>query len=190
MIILIDNYDSFTFNIFHYVSQLNRKVEVYRNDKISIKEIIDLNPEGIIISPGPGVPEEAGICVDLIKKVYKTIPILGICLGHQAIGKSFGGNIIIAPNIMHGKISDINHNNHKIFFELNSTFKAARYHSLIIENSSIPKELNIIAKSSDNLIMGISHNNYKTFGLQFHPESIGTEIGKKIFNNFLQIIDE
>ena len=115
MIILIDNYDSFTFNIYHYVSQLNRKVEVYRNDKISIKEIIDLNPEGIIISPGPGVPEEAGICVDLIKKVYKTIPILGICLGHQAIGKSFGGNIIIAPNIMHGKISDINHNNHKIF---------------------------------------------------------------------------
>ena len=189
MIILIDNYDSFTFNIYHYVSQLNRKVEVYRNDKISIKEIIDLNPEGIIISPGPGVPEEAGICVDLIKKVYKTIPILGICLGHQAIGKSFGGNIIIAPNIMHGKISDINHNNHKIFFELNSTFKAARYHSLIIENSSIPKELNIIAKSSDNLIMGISHNNYKTFGLQFHPESIGTKKGKIILENFLKTIN-
>ena len=190
MIILIDNYDSFTYNIFHYISEFNKKISIYRNDKISVGEINDLKPEAIILSPGPCTPNEAGICIELVKNAYKKIPLLGICLGHQAIGQAFGGKIIISPEIMHGKISKINHNNNRIFQGLNNTFQAARYHSLIIENESIPSELEIIATSHDKLIMGIAHKKYKTFGLQFHPESIGTIIGKKILKNFLNIINE
>ena len=190
MIVLIDNYDSFTYNIFHYISEFNKKINIFRNDKISVNEVINLKPEAIILSPGPCTPNEAGICVELVKNVYKKIPLLGICLGHQAIGQAFGSKIIISPKIMHGKISDINHNNNEIFRGLNHTFQAARYHSLIIDNESISTELEIIATSSDNLIMGIAHKKYKTFGLQFHPESIGTIIGKKILKNFLNIINE
>ena len=142
------------------------------------------------MSPGPCTPNEAGICIELVKNVYKKIPLLGICLGHQAIGQAFGGNIIISPKIMHGKISDINHSNNRIFQGLKKTFQATRYHSLIIENESISPELEIIAKSPDNLIMGIAHKKYKTFGLQFHPESIGTNSGKTILKNFLDLINE
>ncbi|PPR41579.1 MAG: Aminodeoxychorismate synthase component 2 [Alphaproteobacteria bacterium MarineAlpha5_Bin12] len=188
MIIIIDNYDSFTFNIYHYVSEFYKNIKVYRNDKITIAKILKLKPKAIILSPGPCTPKDAGICIDLVKKVYKKIPILGICLGHQAIGESFGGEIVLAPKIMHGKISKIKHNNHQIFSGINNNFEATRYHSLIIKNNSFNDELNIIASSS-NVIMGISHKKYKTFGLQFHPESIGTQIGKKIFKNFINIIN-
>ena len=190
MIILIDNYDSFTYNIFHYISEFNKKISIYRNDKISVDQINNLKPEAIVLSPGPRTPNEAGICIELVKKVHKKIPLLGICLGHQAIGQAFGGNIIISPKIMHGKISNINHSNNRIFQGLEKTFQAARYHSLIIDDKSISPELEIIATSSDDLIMGIAHKKYKTFGLQFHPESIGTNIGKKIFKNFLDLINE
>ena len=190
MIVLIDNYDSFTYNIFHYISEFDKKINIYRNDKISLDEINNLNPEAIILSPGPCTPNKAGICIELVKNVYKKIPLLGICLGHQAIGQAFGGNIIISPKIMHGKISNINHNNNIIFKGLSNTFEATRYHSLIIDNKTIPSELEIIATSSDNLIMGIAHRKYKTFGLQFHPESIGTNMGKKILKNFLNIINK
>ena len=190
MIVLIDNYDSFTFNVFHYISELNEKIKIFRNDKISVNEVIKLDPKAIILSPGPCTPDKAGICLNLVKKTYKKIPILGICLGHQAIGQSFGGKIIIAPKIMHGKISNIYHNSNKIFSGINKIFKATRYHSLIIEKKSISNELEIIANSSDNLIMGVAHKKYKTFGLQFHPESIGTDIGKNILKNFIKIINE
>ncbi len=190
MIIIIDNYDSFTFNIFHYISEFNEKIKIFRNDEISIKTIEKINPKAIVISPGPGNPDDAGISVNLVKKIYKRIPILGICLGHQVIGKAFGGKISIAPEIMHGKISKIDHNNHLLFKGVNKNFNATRYHSLIIENKSFPKDLNIIAKSEKKLIMGIEHKKYKVYGLQFHPESIGTDIGKKIFYNFLKILDK
>tara|TARA_Y100000590_G_scaffold115130_2_gene131237 strand:+ start:9715 stop:10287 length:573 start_codon:yes stop_codon:yes gene_type:complete len=190
MILLIDNYDSFTFNIYHYVSELNKKISVYRNDKITIHEILKIQPEAIIISPGPGIPDKAGICINLVKEVYKKIPILGICLGHQTIGQAFGGNIITAPEIMHGKKSKILHNNHKIFKGINESFYATRYHSLIIDSNKFPNELNIIANTSDKIIMGVEHIKYKIFGLQFHPESIGTQKGKTIFKNFINIINE
>ena len=190
MIILIDNYDSFTFNIFHYISELNEKIRVYRNDKISVEEVINKNPKAIIISPGPCTPNDAGICLNLIKKSYKKIPILGICLGHQAIGQAFGGKIIKAPEIVHGKLSKIYHNNNKIFFGLDQIFKATRYHSLIIKYNSIPKDMQVIATSKKKIIMGIAHVKYKTFGLQFHPESIGTNVGKIILKNFINIINE
>ena len=189
MIILIDNYDSFTFNIFHYISEFNEKIKIYRNDEISIREIENINPKAIVISPGPGIPENAGISVKLVQKTYKKIPILGICLGHQVIGKAFGGNVSIAPEIMHGKISKIKHNNHFLFKNVENNFYATRYHSLIIKNKSFPKVLNIIAKSEKNLIMAIEHKIYKVYGLQFHPESIGTIKGKTILKNFLKIIN-
>ena len=190
MIILIDNYDSFTFNIFHYVSEFDEDIKIYRNDKITVKEIIDLNPKAIILSPGPGTPDKAGICIQLVKESYKKIPILGICLGHQAIGEAFSSKIVIAPKIMHGKLSIINHNNHRIFNNIDRKFLATRYHSLIIENNSLSTELETIASTEDKLIMAIKHNKYKTYGFQFHPESIGTDVGKKLFNNFLDIINE
>ena len=189
MIILIDNYDSFTFNIYHYISEFNEKIKIFRNNKITINEIIKIKPKAIIISPGPGRPKEAGICINLIKKTYKKIPILGICLGHQAIGEAFGGRIITSPKIMHGKISDIEHNKHAIFKNISDIFKATRYHSLIIKNNSLPDKFEVIAKSN-SIIMGIAHKKFKIFGLQFHPESIGTEVGKKILKNFLDIINE
>tara|TARA_Y100000590_G_scaffold68215_1_gene74291 strand:+ start:2118 stop:2690 length:573 start_codon:yes stop_codon:yes gene_type:complete len=190
MIILIDNYDSFTYNIYHFVSKFNVKVEVYRNNKITIDKIIKLNPKGIIISPGPGHPKNSGITVGLIKKLYKKIPILGICLGHQAIGYAFGCNIVTSSEIMHGKISKIIHNNHKIFDGIDKNFFATRYHSLKINSIKFPKNLNIIAESENKIIMGIAHNKYKIFGIQFHPESIGTKNGIVIFKNFLNIINE
>ena len=188
MIILIDNYDSFTFNIYHYISEFNEKIKIFRNNKITINEIIKTKPKAIIISPGPGRPKEAGICINLIKKTYKKIPILGICLGHQAIGEAFGGRIITSPKIMHGKISDIEHNKHAIFKNISDIFKATRYHSLIIKNN-LPDKFEVIAKSN-NIIMGIAHKKFNVFGLQFHPESIGTDVGKKILKNFLNIINE
>ena len=188
MIILIDNYDSFTFNVFHYLNDLGAKVKVYKNDKITSDELINLKPQGIVISPGPKKPNDAGICIELIKK-NKNIPILGICLGHQSIGQAYGGKIVECEEIMHGKIDDITHLNHSLFNGIDKVFKATRYHSLVVEKKSLPTNLKIIAKTKNNIIMGLAHKEKKIFGLQFHPESIGTTVGKNILKNFLIIIN-
>ena len=191
MILLIDNYDSFTYNLVHYVEELGHRVDVYRNDKISLKKINQIKPEKIIISPGPCTPNEAGICINLIKKFHKDIPILGVCLGHQSIGQAFGAKIVKASKIMHGKTSSVSNLGSKIFRGLPKNFDATRYHSLIIKNETLPDHFRIISKTIDNetdVIMGIEHKTYPCFGLQFHPESIASvPYGKKIIKNFLKL---
>ena len=187
MIILIDNYDSFTFNVYHYLSELGSKVEVYRNDKISVEKILYIKPQSIVLSPGPKTPNEAGICLELIKQNID-IPMLGICLGHQSIGQSYGAKIVQCEEIMHGKVDNITHNNHKLFKGINRIFKATRYHSLIIERKTISDDFDIIAETNKKIIMAIAHKSKKIFGVQFHPESIGTMSGKLILKNFLNII--
>jgi len=190
MYILIDNYDSFTHIIRHYLDKNNTNVEVYRNNAICAKDIIKKKPKGIIISPGPKTPNEAGISLELIRLASKKIPILGICLGHQAIAQAYGGKIIRAKNIMHGKLSIINHDNSLIFNNIPQNFQATRYHSLIVEKSSLPKNLVINATSKDGYIMAITDVNAKTYGLQFHPESHDTEYGFKLINNFIKICEK
>lgn len=191
MILIIDNYDSFTFNLVHYVEEQDHEVKVFRNDKITLKKIKELKPEKIILSPGPCTPNEAGICMSLIKYFYKTIPILGVCLGHQSIGQAFGSEIVKANKIMHGKTSDILNLGSPIFKNLPKKFKATRYHSLIIKRESLSTKFKIIATTYDNkkeVIMGIQHKNYPCFGVQFHPESIASHPnGKRIIKNFLKI---
>jgi len=189
MIILIDNYDSFTFNVFHYLSELGAKVKVFRNNQISTDEVIKMNPSALVISPGPCTPNEAGICLDLINKCKLLFPIFGICLGHQSIGQAFGGTIIKCQEIMHGKLDTIKHNNHPLFSKINNSFLATRYHSLIIDKKTLSKDFEIIASTQKNIIMGIAHKKMDIYGLQFHPESIGTLDGKKILKNFLKIIN-
>ena len=191
MILLIDNYDSFTYNLVHYVEELGHNVQVYRNDKISLKEIAKLNPKKIIISPGPCTPNEAGICLDLVKRFYDKMPILGVCLGHQSIGQAFGAKIIKASKIMHGKTSKVSNLGSKIFKGLPTSFEATRYHSLVIKNGTLPKNFRVISETIDNkknVIMGIEHENYPCYGVQFHPESIASvPFGKKIIKNFLNL---
>ena len=191
MILLIDNYDSFTYNLVHYVEELGHNVQVYRNDKISLKKIANLNPKKIIISPGPCTPNEAGICLDLVKRFYDKMPILGVCLGHQSIGQAFGAKIIKASKIMHGKTSKVSNLGSKIFKGLPSSFEATRYHSLVIKNGTLPKNFRVISETIDNkknVIMGIEHENYPCYGVQFHPESIASvPFGKKIMKNFLNL---
>ena len=191
MILLIDNYDSFTYNLVHYVEELGHNVQVYRNDKISLKKISKLNPKKIIISPGPCTPNEAGICLDLVKRFYDKMPILGVCLGHQSIGQAFGAKIIKASKIMHGKTSKVSNLGSKIFKGLPSSFEATRYHSLVIKNGTLPKNFRVISETIDNkknVIMGIEHENYPCYGVQFHPESIASvPFGKKIMKNFLNL---
>jgi anthranilate synthase/aminodeoxychorismate synthase-like glutamine amidotransferase len=188
MIILIDNYDSFTFNLYHLLlNHYKNKVLVVRNDKITIKEIADLKAEAIIISPGPCSPNEAGICLDLIKEFAGKTPILGVCLGHQAIGQAFGGTII-KTHPMHGKISDIYHDQQNLFQNIPSPFKATRYHSLIIDSNTCPKNFKISAHTKDNIIMGIADEKQKIYGVQFHPESIASEHGNIIIQNFINLI--
>ena len=190
MIIMIDNYDSFTYNIVQYLGELGSEPTVYRNDKITIDEIKQLNPKKIIISPGPCTPNEAGISVDVIKHFYKSIPILGVCLGHQSIGQAFGGEVVKAKKIMHGKVSMIEHDELNIFNGIENPFQATRYHSLVISKDSLPKMLEITASTSvneDNEIMGVRHREYPVFGIQFHPESILTNVGKDILANFLKL---
>lgn len=190
MILLIDNFDSFTFNLYQYLGELGEQITVFRNNQLSIEQIKELNPKAIILSPGPGKPEDAGICIELIQTFYNKLPILGICLGHQAIGAAFGGEILRAALIKHGKTSLITHQSEGIFSGLPSPLEVMRYHSLIIEKCSIPKELECIAHSVDDQeIMAIKHRQYPVFGLQFHPESIGTPSGKHILNNFLNEIE-
>ena len=187
MILLVDNYDSFTFNLAHYIEEFNYDVGVYRNDKISLSKISRIKPEKIIISPGPCTPNEAGISIELIKK--SSVPILGVCLGHQAIGAAFGGNIIKAPEIFHGKLSKVEHNQKKIFNGIDSPYSVVRYHSLIIEKDSLPNELEITGVLEDNpeVIMAIEHKEKPIYGVQFHPESIETNFGMKLIENFLKL---
>ena len=187
MIILIDNYDSFTFNVYHYLGEIGAKVKVYRNDKISVNDVFKHKPKAIVLSPGPKTPNEAGICLDILKR-NKDIPILGICLGHQAIGQNYGSSIIQCKEIMHGKIDTIYHNGNHLFKNIEKKFEATRYHSLIVEKNTLSKDVEIIAQTKNKIIMGISHKRKKIFGIQFHPESIGTQNGKKILKNFLNII--
>ncbi|GAB6183204.1 anthranilate synthase component II [Thermodesulfovibrio hydrogeniphilus] len=189
MILIIDNYDSFTYNLYQYVGEISIKTEVivYRNDETSIEEIEKLSPEKIIISPGPCTPHEAGISINVIKHFAGKIPILGVCLGHQAIGAAFGGKIIRSPEIMHGKTSLIYHDGKTIFENLPNPFLATRYHSLVIEKETLPECLTISAWTSNGLIMGVRHKEFKIEGVQFHPESILTKVGKDLLRNFLKL---
>jgi anthranilate synthase/aminodeoxychorismate synthase-like glutamine amidotransferase len=187
MILMIDNYDSFTYNLVQYLSELGAKVVVFRNDKISIQKIRRLQPEKIVISPGPCTPLEAGISNEAIRTFSGKVPILGVCLGHQCLGHVFGGKVIRAKKIMHGKISQIYHNKKGVFKNIPNPFSATRYHSLLVENRSVPPVLEITAWTKDKEIMGLKHKAHPTFGVQFHPESILTPCGKQILKNFLNI---
>ena len=186
-IILIDNYDSFTFNLYHYLSSLKVNVDVIRNDQISSKEIVKRKYNKIVISPGPGNPNQSGNCLKIVKSLYKKIPILGVCLGHQIIGQVFGSKIIQAKKLMHGKTSKIMSKKTGVLKNLPKTFEATRYHSLIIDKKSLSKDLEITAETKDGLIMGVRHKKYNVHGVQFHPESIKTKIGIKILKNFIRI---
>jgi anthranilate synthase/aminodeoxychorismate synthase-like glutamine amidotransferase len=190
MILMIDNYDSFTYNLVQYLGQFGREVLVRRNDEIALDEINDLRPEALFLSPGPCSPKEAGVTVDVIRTFYRTIPVMGVCLGHQAIGYAFGGNVVRADRIMHGKTSPIHNDGKTIFKGLPNPFVAGRYHSLIVEKNSLPDCLEISAETVEGEIMGIRHRQYPVEGIQFHPESILTPNGKRIIKNFLDIIGE
>mgnify|MGYP005740859113 FL=1 len=187
MILVLDNYDSFTYNLVHYIGECGEEVMVVRNDEITVEQVEDLNPKKIVISPGPCTPNEAGISIELIKK--SSVPILGVCLGHQAIGVAFGGNIIKAPEIFHGKLSKVEHNQKKIFNGIDSPYSVVRYHSLIIEKDSLPNELEITGVLEDNpeVIMAIEHKEKPIYGVQFHPESIETNFGMRLIENFLKL---
>jgi len=187
MILLIDNYDSFTYNLAQYLGQLGEKLEVRRNDQITLDEIAALKPERIVISPGPGIPQQAGICLDVIRRFAGKVPLLGVCLGHQAIGHAFGGSVVRAKILMHGKTSRIHHDNKKLFRGLGQDFVATRYHSLIVERKTLPRELEISAETSDGIIMGLRHRKLRVEGVQFHPESVLTETGLQMLRNFLSL---
>lgn len=187
MFLVIDNYDSFTYNLVHYIGELGASLKVVRNDKISVDEIIALGPEGIVLSPGPCTPTEAGICLEVIERLGATMPIFGVCLGHQAIGQAYGGKVIRAPHLMHGKTSTIHHDGRGVFRGLNNDFTATRYHSLIVERASMPASLVPVATSEDGLVMGLMHVEHPIHGVQFHPESIASEHGHQIIKNFLDI---
>jgi len=186
MIVLIDNYDSFTFNLFHYLGGLGADVAVHRNDRISVTDVMALEPEAIVLSPGPCTPNEAGICLDLIAKASPTTPILGVCLGHQAIGQAFGGRVVRATPL-HGKVSDISHKGTGVFRGINGPLKATRYHSLVVERASMPDALTVNAETADRLVMGLMHETLPVHGVQFHPESIASEHGHLMLRNFLEV---
>lgn len=187
MILLLDNYDSFTYNLYQYLVELGAEVTVYRNDAIDVADVLRLHPDGIVISPGPCTPREAGISVPLIRAVAGHIPVLGVCLGHQAIAEAFGGRVVRAPTLMHGKTSQVYHDGTGVFAGLPSPFTAIRYHSLVVEAETLPAELCVSARSDDGVIMGIRHHQYPIEGVQFHPESILTEHGKALLANFLDL---
>src|SRR5262245_36975963 len=187
MIVLIDNYDSFTFNLFHYLGGLGADVAVHRNDKITADRVLAMDPDAIVLSPGPRTPSDAGICLELIAKASATVPLLGVCLGHQAIGQAFGGQVVRAPVQVHGKLSEIEHSGEGIFRGINGPFKATRYHSLVVERASLPDALVVTAETSDQLIMGLAHRTLAVHGVQFHPESIASEHGHLMLRNFLDI---
>jgi len=184
---MIDNYDSFTYNLVQYMGELGADLRIFRNDKVTVDEIKKLKPKKIVISPGPCTPKEAGISVEVIQAFSGSIPLLGVCLGHQSIGQAFGGNIVHAPKLLHGKTSEIHHDGTTIFKGLSNPFTATRYHSLIVEKESLPDCLEISAWTEDGIIMGLRHKKHKTEGVQFHPESILTGEGKKLLDNFLHL---
>ena len=186
---LIDNYDSFTFNLVHYLGELGAEVRVHRNDEISVAEIIADDPDALLLSPGPCTPKEAGICLDLIAATGRTIPLFGVCLGHQAIGAAYGGEVIRAPVPMHGKMSEILHRGETVFRGINGPFQATRYHSLIINRDTMPAALAVTAETKDGIVMGVSHRTDPVHGVQFHPESILSEHGHLILRNFLELAD-
>ena len=185
MILLLDNYDSFTYNLYQYLCELGAEVEVRRNDKIGVEEVEALAPERVVISPGPCTPEEAGISVELIRRFAGRVPVLGVCLGHQAIGAAFGATIVRAPTLMHGKLSAIAHDGRGVFAELRQGFLATRYHSLVVERDTLPACLEVTAETADGVIMGIRHREYAVEGVQFHPEAILTEHGHDLLRSFL-----
>lgn len=186
MILLIDNYDSFTFNLFHYLGGLGADVAVHRNDKIAVKDVLAAEPEAIVLSPGPCTPNDAGICLELIEHASPTIPIFGVCLGHQAIGQAFGGDVVRAPVPVHGKLSDVKHKGESVFRGIKGPFKATRYHSLVVDRKTMPEELSVTAET-DGLVMGLAHKQLPVHGVQFHPESIASEYGHLILRNFLTL---
>jgi anthranilate synthase/aminodeoxychorismate synthase-like glutamine amidotransferase len=188
MILMIDNYDSFTYNLVQYLSELGEKVVVYRNDQITIPAIKQMRPTRIVISPGPGTPRDAGISNAVIQALSGTLPILGVCLGHQCIGQVFGGKIVRAKRIMHGKVSPVQHDKKKLFRGIQNPMTATRYHSLLIENRTFPKVLKITAKTKQNEIMALEHRTHPTYGVQFHPESIMSPDGKKLLKNFISMV--
>ena len=187
MILLIDNYDSFTWNLVHYLGQLGAAVEVHRNDQLTVDEALAKKPRAIVLSPGPCDPDKAGICVELITRARETTPILGVCLGHQAIGQVYGGKVVRAPAPMHGKVSAIRHQGMGVFKNLPNPFKATRYHSLTVDPASLPNTLTVTATTEDGVIMGVQHREHPVHGVQFHPESIATEHGHDLLKNFLEL---
>ena len=187
-LLVIDNYDSFTYNLVHFLGELGAEPIVYRNDKITLDEIEALAPEGIVLSPGPCTPNEAGICLSLIDRFKDKVPILGVCLGHQSIGQALGGEVIRAPELMHGKTSRINHAGKGVFRGLNSGFEATRYHSLTVKPETLPEALEVTATTDDGVIMGLQHRSLPLHGVQFHPESIASENGHALLQNFLNIV--
>ena len=187
MLVLIDNYDSFTYNLVHYLGELGAECVVHRNDKITADDVVALKPQAIVLSPGPCTPNEAGICLDLVKKAGAKIPILGVCLGHQSIGQAYGGVVKRAPVPMHGKLSPITHTNKGLFKGLPKTFDITRYHSLIVERETLPEDFEITAETSDGIIMGLQHKTHPVHGVQFHPESIASQHGHGLLANFLKL---
>lgn len=187
MILLIDNYDSFTYNLVHYLGELGAEVDVRRNDALGPREALSLKPQAIVLSPGPGTPDDAGICLDVIRQAEGTVPILGVCLGHQAIGQAYGGRIARAPECMHGKVSQIRHRDSDVFRGLADPFQATRYHSLTVGRDGLPACLAITAETDDSVIMGLAHREHPVYGVQFHPESIASEHGHALLKNFLEL---
>ena len=185
MIVVIDNYDSFTYNLVQYLGELGAELRVFRNDRTTVEEIADLHPERIVVSPGPGVPSDAGISEKVVEYFHGKIPILGVCLGHQAIGEVFGGHIVAAPTLMHGKVSSISHDDRGVFEGLPQGFPATRYHSLVV--TDVPESLEVTATTEDEVVMGLRHRDAPTEGIQFHPESIMTRIGKNLLRNFMRV---
>jgi anthranilate synthase component 2 len=187
MVVLIDNYDSFTFNLVHYLGGLGAQVAVHRNDKVAVQDVLAGKPDAIVLSPGPCTPNEAGICLDLIREAAPTTPILGVCLGHQAIGQAFGSAVVRAPAPVHGKLSEVRHQGEGVFRGINGPFQATRYHSLVVERDSLPDTLGVTAETDDGLVMGLSHQTRPVHGVQFHPESIASEHGHLLLKNFLDL---
>ena len=187
MLLLIDNYDSFTYNLVHFLGELGAACEVRRNDKLTVEEAIALKPKAIVLSPGPCTPNEAGICLDLVAKAGPRIPLLGVCLGHQTIGQAYGGKVIRAPEPMHGKLSTIRNKGKGLFADVPARIEVTRYHSLIVERASLPPDLEVTAETSDGIIMGLAHKRHPVHGLQFHPESIASEHGHDLLANFLKL---
>ncbi len=187
MITLIDNYDSFAYNLVHYLGELGAEVIVHRNDQVAVAEVMAAEPEGIVISPGPCDPDKAGICLELVEEAAGKVPVFGVCLGHQTIGQAFGGNVIRAPKMMHGKVSRVHHDGSGVFEDVGQDFQATRYHSLTVERNSLPDCLAISAESEDGVIMGLRHKEHEVHGVQFHPESIASQFGHRMLANFLRL---